>query len=122
MAGLGPKVPLTYDSTEGFALIHNFRELVKQNLKMLILTIPGERVMEPTFGVGIRQFLFNNFHANTFMEIDSKIRQQVATYMPFVQLVDIAFDSAGQDLNLLGVSIKYTIPTIGVTDLLEFTT
>tara|TARA_Y100000310_G_scaffold279693_1_gene298958 strand:+ start:10875 stop:11243 length:369 start_codon:yes stop_codon:yes gene_type:complete len=121
MAGLAPKLPLTYNSRDGFTLLKNFQELAKQNFKMLILTIPGERVMEPNFGVGITQFLFSNFHANTYMEIDSKIRSQTKAYMPFVEIIDISFDSGGQDMNLLAVSIKYSIPRIGVADLLEFT-
>ena len=122
MAGLAPKLPLTYSSSDGFALIKSLKELSKQNFKMLILTMPGERVMDPNYGVGITQFLFNNFHDGTFMEIDNKIRQQAAAYMPFIQIIDIAFDPLGRDLNRLGVSIKYSIPTIAVTDLLEFTT
>ena len=121
MAGLAPKLPLSYNSGDGFTLIKNFRELAKQNFKMLILTLPGERVMEPNFGVGITQFLFSNFHANTYMEIDSKIREQTRAYMPFIEIVDISFDSAGQDMNMLAVSIKYDIPRIGAKDLLEFT-
>jgi len=121
VAGLAPKLPLSYNSGDGFTLIKNFRELAKQNFKMLILTLPGERVMEPNFGVGITQFLFSNFHANTYMEIDSKIREQTRAYMPFIEIVDISFDSAGQDMNMLAVSIKYDIPRIGAKDLLEFT-
>lgn len=121
MAGLAPKLPLTYDSVNGFSLITGFRGLAKQNFKMLILTIPGERVMDPNFGVGITQFLFNNFQADTYMQIDSKIREQTRTYMPFIEIVDISFDSTGQDKNLLALSIKYAIPRIGARDLLEFT-
>tara|TARA_Y100000034_G_scaffold67325_1_gene81193 strand:+ start:2679 stop:3047 length:369 start_codon:yes stop_codon:yes gene_type:complete len=121
VAGLAPKLPLSYNSSNGFTLLKSFQELAKQNFKMLILTIPGERVMEPNFGVGITQFLFNNFHANTYMEIDTKIREQTRAYMPFIEIVDISFDSSAQDMNLLAVSIKYAIPQIGARDLLEFT-
>ena len=35
--------------------------MIKQNLKMLILTNPGERVMDPEFGVGIKQFYLRTF-------------------------------------------------------------
>ena len=61
MASIGVRLPLTLDSTDGFGMIKTIRDMIKQNLKMLVLTNPGERVMEPDFGVGISQFLFGNF-------------------------------------------------------------
>ena len=51
MAGFAPKLPLTQDSGDGFTLIKDFETMIRQNLKMLILTIPGERVMDPEYGV-----------------------------------------------------------------------
>jgi hypothetical protein len=121
MAGLAPKLPLTYSSIDGFMLIKDFPTMIKQNLKMLILTIPGERVMEPEFGVGITRYLFENFQSTTYSSIDSRIREQVKTYMPFVAINDITFNSTGADRNILGVSIKYSIPRLNARDLLEFT-
>tara|TARA_Y100000296_G_C5165830_1_gene254517 strand:+ start:198 stop:566 length:369 start_codon:yes stop_codon:yes gene_type:complete len=121
MSGLSPRLPITYDSSEGFALIRSLRGMMRQNFKMLILTIPGERVMEPTFGVGITTYLFSNFHANTYMEIDSRIREQTAIFMPYIEIIDISFDAAGEEMNRLGISIKFAIPQIGAADLLEFT-
>ena len=121
MAGIAPKLPLTYSSIDGFTLIKDFPTMIKQNLKMLILTIPGERVMEPEFGVGITRYLFENFQSNTYMAIDGRIREQVKAYMPFLTIVDISFGAGGADQNILGVAIEYAIPRIGATDLLEFT-
>lgn len=121
MAGLAPKLPLTKDSGDGFTLIKDFETMIKQNLKMLLLTMPGERIMNPDYGVGVQQFLFANFGENIYGEIDSKIKEQVKTYMPFVQIQEILFSDINLDRNQLGLSIKYAIPRIGITDLLEFT-
>jgi len=55
-SGLSPKLPLTVSEVFGpYNLNTNFEDLAKQNLKMLILTIPGERIMDPNFGVGLRR-------------------------------------------------------------------
>jgi|1_EtaG_2_1085319.scaffolds.fasta_scaffold00453_2 phage baseplate assembly protein W len=121
MAGLAPKLPLTKDSGDGYTLVKTLKNMIKQNFKMLILTVPGERVMVPEYGVGMKRYLFNNFNENTYAEIDSRIREQVEIYMPFVKIQEVAFGSDSQDMNLLGVSIRYSIPRIGATDLLEFT-
>ena len=121
MASLSVMLPLQLDSGDGFQMIKSFRRLVKQNLKMLILTHPGERVMEPDFGVGIKNYLFQNFHEDVPAQIDVKIRDQVDIFMPVVEILEILFDDSRYDENMLGIEITYLIPDIGVKDLLRFT-
>ena len=59
MNGIGPKLPLQRDDINGnYSLITSYAEEVKQNFKNLLLTAPGERMMNPDFGVGLRNFLF----------------------------------------------------------------
>ena len=60
MPGLSPKLPLSIDEIDGLATNKDFREVARQNLKMIVLTSPGERIMIPNFGVGIRNFLFES--------------------------------------------------------------
>jgi len=121
MASYGVALPLTYDSGDGFTMLKQIRNVAKQNFKMLILTNPGERVMEPEFGVGLKRYLFENFSETVYADIDSRIRKQVAIYMPILVIQEIEFMSSDQDNNYLAISIVYQIPGIGATDLLEFT-
>ena len=121
MASLAPRLPLTIDSGDGYTSIKSLKALVKQNFKMLILTNPGERVMEPEFGVGIKQFLFENYQSDVYARIDNAIREQASTYMPIVQITNIQFGTGGLDDNSLGIRIEYNIPDIAARDLLQFT-
>tara|TARA_B100000287_G_C20190581_1_gene605983 strand:+ start:97 stop:465 length:369 start_codon:yes stop_codon:yes gene_type:complete len=122
MATLGVKLPITRDSINGFTMLGDFHSTIKQNLKMIVLTNPGERIMIPDFGVGIMSYLFENFNDNVFVEIENNIREQVATYLPVVTIKKILFDNTNESTNTLGVSIEYIIPALGIKDLLEFTT
>ena len=121
MASIGPKLPLTLDSGDGYTSIKTLRSMIKQNLKIVILTNPGERVMEPEFGVGIKQFLFENFQSDVYARIDERIREQVRTYLPVISISRLEFGRLRQDENLLSLSLEYSIPDIGIRDLLEFT-
>ena len=121
MSGIAPKLPLSYSGTNGYTLLRNFTQTAKQNFKMLILTNPGERVMYPEYGVGITRFLFENFTSNTYARIDTRLREQVKLYMPYIQIQEVNFNGTDDSRNTLGVRIVYTIPQIGVRDLLEFT-
>lgn len=52
-----PKLPLEYNGND-FEYISDALENIRQNLKMLLLTNPGEKIMDPQYGVGLRKFLF----------------------------------------------------------------
>jgi phage baseplate assembly protein W len=66
MAGLSPKLPLAPDNQDGYALNRTYFEMVQQNLKHIILTNPGERIMDPLFGVGIKKYLFEQNTPSTW--------------------------------------------------------
>ena len=119
MGSLSIALPIVQDGSDGFRMNKNMRSLIKQNLKMLILTNPGERVMEPDFGVGINQFLFQNFSDDTFSQIDAKIREQATLYLPIITINDVSFFSQEQDSNILRMKLSYSIPDIAVNELLD---
>tara|TARA_Y100000296_G_C5168284_1_gene255910 strand:+ start:75 stop:443 length:369 start_codon:yes stop_codon:yes gene_type:complete len=121
MASFSVALPLELDDGDGFVMLKDIKSLIKQNFKMLLLTNPGERVMEPDFGVGIKRFLFENFGSGTEAQIDTKIREQVDIYLPVIKIISISFGVSNPDHNHLGFSITYSIPDIGLRDLLEFT-
>ena len=125
MAGISAKLPLHIDSINGYGLNQTYKELVNQNFKMLILTAPGERMMDPLFGVGLRNYLFELDSPFTRSSIVEKINIQVERYMPFVKIVDISFKSPEDDdrldTNFLGITIKYIIVPLQQSDLLDIT-
>ena len=122
MTTLGVKLPITRDTVHGFAMIQDIKTLIRQNLKMLILTNPGERVMIPDFGVGIRSYLFENFTDTIYIDLSNAIRKQVQKYLPVIVVNDIKFDSGDAEHNTLGIQIVYSIPSLNIEDLLQFTT
>jgi phage baseplate assembly protein W len=118
--GLSPKLPLRIDPTDGYQLTKTYREMIKQNLKMLVLTCPGERMMDPVFGVGLRNFLFEQNTPATHGSIESTIRRQIGLYMPFIEVVDVSFKSMDDDPNVVAnavhVSLNYKIKPLDTYD------
>jgi len=123
MAGFSPKLPLTLDVDDGYALTKDLKELAKQNFKNLVLTSPGERIMDPEFGVGIRSYLFENNSVQTQGRIDARVRSQVQKYLPYINIESIQFDNIDVNPNVsenfLGVRILYTIKKLAISDVLE---
>ena len=113
--GISPKLPLD----KGFSLNKTIADKITQNLKMVLLTSPGERVAIPNFGVGLRGFLFEQLTNGTLHQIEKRIKDQVQRYVPDARIENIFFDSylnnpnyVGYDENSLRISIDYRVPTI----------
>ena len=88
---------------------------------MLILTVPGERVMKPKFGVGLKRYLFEQNTEFLRQEISNKISEQVNIYMPFVKIKGINYsdvESSETDANTLKITIQYSIDSISALETL----
>ena len=119
MYGIGPKLPLLRDPRDGFALTKTTQQEVKQNLKNLVLTSPGERVMDISFGVGIRSYLFQQNTETVKDQIQDDIFSQVGRYMPFVQISEIRFGEDPEIPEKLYIQIKYSIAGNAGVDILQ---
>jgi hypothetical protein len=115
-----PILPLTPSSADGFAMTDDLKELINQNLLVLIMTNPGERIMYPDFGVGLKTYLFERYGSDVESQIKTKIISQVNTYLPPVRILDIQFSSTPEDrdYNKLGIQIKYAVAAVGISDML----
>ena len=116
--GYGVNIPLVVDPTDSaYKLLDNVEDVVRQNLKMLVLTSPGERIQVPSFGVGIRRYLFENMTSSTRAQIDQKIREQVRAFMSYLIIDNIDISVPLNDLgspddslsNVLFVKISYNV-------------
>ena len=108
---------LEESSESGFKQIDTLRDNIKQNLKMLVLTNPGERVMDPNFGVGVSRYLFEMIEDNSvYADIDSRIREQVSLYLPYVSIQRVEFLSEIRNRNKINLKITYSVPRISLND------
>ena len=114
-------MPINRDSVEGFLILKTIKETIQQNFKMLVLTNPGERVMEPEYGIGMKKYLFSSFHQNLYADLENNIRRQVKIYMPAVKIEGVLFNASDPDNQTLGITIRYSIPQISIDDTLQFT-
>lgn len=117
MSNYSPKLPLQIDGSNGYENNQTIIEVIQQNLKMILLTSPGERVMDPNFGVGMKRFLFEQNNSSTYSIIRARIKRQVQQYMGFLQIHDILFSTEENNDNItanqLLVTIKFSINNTG---------
>lgn len=68
-------------------------DAVKRAISNLILTDPGERLMQPYIGAGIREMLFENLTPGTLKIIEERVRDTIDIYEKRAELIDVAVES-----------------------------
>ena len=86
--GVVPKV-----FNRGYFAKESGNNLVKGNLKQLLSTFPGERVMLPDYGLDLRQFLFEPLDNVLFAEIRDRITVVVGKYLPEIEITKLTIVS-----------------------------
>lgn len=116
-----PQIPFEIDDNSNLLNIDDPLKNSKQLLKMLVLTNPGEKIMDPLFGVGVRKLLFENSvgvidyqYSSNLLEtikisdfqsiLDTNIRQQATKYAPDLYIDSISTSAEG---DILYLSIYY---------------
>jgi hypothetical protein len=119
--GISVLLPLNYNKQDGpFQLNKTIEETVKQNFKNLVLTIRGERLMDPEFGVGISSYLFENYTQSTVQSLRAETTDQLRKYLPFVSLEELTVAESKTNLNQFYIYIRYRIDSLNALDELSF--
>ena len=113
---LAPQTPLQINRETGAYTelpLEDLTKVVDQNLKMVLLTSPGERIMIPNFGVGMRNYLFENETTidrgfGNLPPLRENILSQVRTYLPYITIQELEIGGSQFD-NVLNVKIRYSV-------------
>lgn len=118
---VGIKTPVRFDNTSEtlFAMNYDIGSQIKDNLKNLILTNSGERLMLTDFGANLRPLAFELSNEDVASEAIRRISATVSKYMPYVELD--TFETRVEDSengNAVGVVIRvgYSVPNAGVSN------
>ena len=87
-------------------------DAVKNDIKLLLMTQKGERLMQPNLGMDIRKFLFEQITEDITIQIENDIVDTFSTWLPFVELREINIDKGDLVLLKEHPQTKYLRPLI----------
>jgi phage baseplate assembly protein W len=108
----GPKWPLKSGNADTFEMYDSIDQHIGFYLKNLLLTSPGENISDPSYGVGIRRFIFEQNLDFARSSIESAVSSQISIYLPYLDLVEIETIASSEDVdsNFMTIRITYGIP------------
>ena len=89
---------------------------IKSNLINVLLTEPGERVMETNFGVGLKKQLFENRINED--ELEGRIKDQCAFYIPEIEITNLIMQII-HDTHTLFIRLTYKFIINDTTDAIQ---
>lgn len=84
-------------------------ENVRESIRVILLTEPGERLMREAFGCGLRRFLFEPNTVTTRQLIRDRITQAIGRWEPRVALEDVAVEPTEVDARLVEITIIFRL-------------
>lgn len=112
----GVSLPLSLDNKNSIAMTENLKDLVRQQVKMLFLTNPGERIRDSKFGIGIRNYLFENYNEGLSDDIKYNINEQFRKYLPYVNINDVEIVSPPEIPEELYIKFSYSVSFLNLTE------
>jgi phage baseplate assembly protein W len=109
---LGIGINKSSNSNGVFSTNYTTLTQAKDNLKNLILTKKGERLMNPDFGCDVWLVLFEQMDGDTIeSRIETAILDAVDTWLPYLNLTSIVFDYDDNDIdtNRILLDIQFSL-------------
>lgn len=111
--GVGIKIP--FDGSIGLNITYTTKEATKSNILNFLLTGKRERIMNPNFGAGIREQLFEQITSNNIENIEDIIKFGLNDYFPQVKLNNLTINSF-PDQNIIQIYFSYSIRNTNIQD------
>jgi phage baseplate assembly protein W len=103
------------ESLKDIAAIYDV-EAVKNSIVTAFLTAPGDKILNPTYGVDLRQYIFEPIDDFTIDIIKGDIEAKLPLSEPRIELINV--DVYGdEDENTIYINLQINIPSLGVTGL-----
>lgn len=82
---------------------------VREALRVLLLTEPGERLMRENFGCGLRRFLFEPNTVTTRELIRQQIEQTISRWEPRVAVQEVSVEADPENPRLVAINISFRL-------------
>jgi phage baseplate assembly protein W len=114
----GVGIDLPFNGPTGINTTYTTKDAVKANLLNFILTGKRERVMNPTFGSGVRDLIFEQQTDELTDQVEDLIIGGVEVYFPQVQINSLNV-SQSPDNYTVTIYLNYSVINTNIQDELQ---
>lgn len=94
---------------------------IKQSLLILLSTLPGERLLYPTYGCDLHRFLFQEMSQGFITHLKDVLLDTITRYETRVKVDDIVINLQDSLSGQLAISLHYTVLATTQQNELQYT-
>ena len=114
---VGIRFPLDYSPEGFFYKTKTVLEQSKANLRNLLLTTPGERIFQPSFGSRLKNIVFEQGQ-DIPNRVEESIRTATDTFLPYINIINVF---TIQEQNQVNIQVEFSVTlNPNVIELLSF--
>lgn len=107
--GRGWKFPVQVDPITGRIIMSDGEEDIAEAIRIILMTYRGERVMRPSFGSRLNDFVFGLTDPTTLGVLESDLRNAIMAWEPRVKNVEVQVQMGDANSEQLWINIKYAV-------------
>ncbi|ACU61391.1 GPW/gp25 family protein [Chitinophaga pinensis] len=107
--GTGWSFPPSFDKAGSSALMSHAVIDIEESIRIILGTIPGERLMQPTFGCNLHRLVFEPADTEMLTEINDLISHALLDFEPRVNFSGVDILMQDEAAGKLHLQINYTI-------------
>jgi len=111
--GVGIQIP--FNGTTGLNITYTTKDAIKSNILNFFLTGKKERIMNPNFGAGIREQLFEQITQGTAQNIEDIISFGLNDYFPQININNLSVKTS-PDQNTIQIYFSYSMNNTNIQD------
>ncbi len=105
--GQGWAFPVDVTAT-GEIRLAAYEEDIRQSIQIILGTNPGERVMRPDFGAGLRALMFEPLNTTTIALTRHRVEQALITWEPRIDTITLEIEPRPEYGQLL-ITVNYRV-------------
>ena len=106
--GAGWWYPVSFTERGELALAAG-EEDIRQSIRIILGVNPGERVMRPDFGAGLRDFVFEPASPGTLHRIEARVKEALIEWEPRVDVTEVSVTLDGAEKSRILIAIAYRV-------------
>jgi uncharacterized protein len=86
-----------------------YEEDIRQAIRIILGTNPGERVMRPDFGAGLSTFVFEPVNTTTMALLQTRVQTALVAWEPRIDVEAVSVTTDADERNRLLIDMTYRV-------------
>lgn len=107
--GVGWSFPVELDAKGSDVAVAAYEEDIRQSIRIILETTPGERVMRPDFGSGLKAMVFEPANYTTLALVKQRVEQALVLWEPRIDVREVKVTINAAMRNRIDIDIGYEV-------------